>query len=28
MKRSGYDAVAFCTAGFDDQPMGSPARSR
>jgi acyl-CoA synthetase (NDP forming) len=23
----GYDAVAFCTDGFDDQPMGSPARA-
>src|SRR5438552_4155001 len=24
---SGYDAIAFCTDGFDDQPMGSPARA-
>src|SRR5437899_2172009 len=23
----GYDAIAFCTDGFDDQPMGSPARA-
>ena len=23
----GYDAVAFCSDGFDDQPMGSPARA-
>src|SRR5207245_4981928 len=22
-----YDAIAFCTDGFDDQPMGSPARA-
>jgi acyl-CoA synthetase (NDP forming) len=24
---SSYDAVAFCSDGFDDQPMGSPARA-
>jgi acetate---CoA ligase (ADP-forming) len=24
---AGYDAIAFCTDGFDDQPMGSPARA-
>jgi acyl-CoA synthetase (NDP forming) len=23
----GYDAIAFCSDGFDDQPMGSPARA-
>jgi acyl-CoA synthetase (NDP forming) len=23
----GYDAIVFCTDGFDDQPMGSPARA-
>ena len=23
----GYDAIAFCTDGFDDQPMGSPGRA-
>ena len=24
---AGYDAIAFCSDGFDDQPMGSPARA-